>query len=385
MQTLALLIDSWRLLTNRKLFWVTLALNLLVVLIYGSIAITPTGVSIGFGLWEWESEQFRAGSPLARTVLMPFINMQIISIWLAWIATGLGLISTASIFPDFLADGAIDMVLAKPISRLKTFLVKYLGALLFVLMQVSVFCVASLIVGRIRLGEWQWTLLAAIPVVVVFFSYIYSVSALVGVATRSSIAAILAAAVFWLAIFAVQSAEQISLTIASQLESRADMREQLVEKRKANLDALAAKGKDRSDNEFERIRGRLENDRLELEKERESAAKASAWHQAFYAATVAVPKTKGTIGLIDRWFASETDATTLSEVIMSGGRRRGPAMRDGLPENEDDFDWAASREGELRATRRTAEVSVAWVIGTSLAFEAFVLGIAALIFVRRDF
>lgn len=385
MQTIALLVDSWRLLTSRKLFWLTLILNLLVVVLYGSIAITANGISLGYGLWEIESEQFRAGSPLARTVLMPFINVQIISFWLAWIATGLGLISTASIFPDFLADGAIDMVLAKPISRLKTFLVKYLGALLFVLMQVTVFCVASLIVGRCRLGEWQWMLLAAIPVVVLFFSYIYAVSALVGVATRSSIAAILAAALFWLAIWAVQSAEQVSLTIATQFTAVAEIREKVIAKREEALAAMTAKGMTREDNEFERLRGRIENDRAELVKERESADRAQAWHDGFYAATAAVPKTKGTIALIDRWFAPENEATSLTEILMSGARHRGNANSDELPDDDRDISFRAQRDGELKATRIAADRSATWVIGTSLAFEIVVLALAAIIFVRRDF
>lgn len=385
MQTIALLVDSWRLLANRKLFWLTLFLNLLVVVLYGSIAITQTGISLGFGLWEIESEQFRAGSPLARTVLMPFINVQIISFWLAWIATGLGLISTASIFPDFLADGAIDMVLAKPISRLKAFLVKYFGALLFVLMQVTVFCVGSLLVGRFRLGEWQWMLLAAIPVVVIFFSYIYAVSALVGVATRSSIAAILAAGLFWLGIWGIQSAEQISLTIAAQFGQVAEVRKQMIAKREADLAALAAKGGTREDNDFERLRGRIENDKLELAKEQASADKAHAWHDAFYAATAAVPKTKGTIGLIDRWFAPDTEASSLTEILMSNSRRGRQAAKDEVPDSEEDLARVAQRRGELEATRLAAERSAYWVIGTSLVFECVVVGVAALIFVRRDF
>ena len=77
----------------------------------------------------------------------------------------------------------------------------------------------------VPIKTWQWMLLAAIPVVVLFFSYIYAVSALVGVATRSSIAAILAAALFWLAIWAVQSAEQVSLTIATQFTAVAEIRD----------------------------------------------------------------------------------------------------------------------------------------------------------------
>ncbi len=386
MQTLALLVDSWRLLASRKLFWLTLILNLLVVVLYGSIAITEKGVSLGFGLWEIESEEFRLGSPLARTVLMPFINVQIISFWLAWVATGLGLISTASIFPDFLADGAIDMVLAKPISRFKAFVLKFVGALLFVTLQVTVFCVASLLVGRFRLGEWQWMLLAAIPVVVLFFSYIYSVSVLVGVATRSSIAAILAAGIFWLSIWGVQSAEQISLRISTQFTAVTELRPKMIEAREASLARLAAEGKNsENSDEYERMRGRIETMRGQLLSETEAAEQAQSWQRTFYAVTAVIPKTKGTVGLIDRWFAPDTEAGSLSEVLMMTFASRRDAGRDEIPDNEEELRRMAARRGELEAERIETSRSIGWVIGTSLAFEFIILGIAAFIFVRRDF
>ncbi|MBL9118974.1 MAG: hypothetical protein JNL80_03555 [Phycisphaerae bacterium] len=385
MQTIALLVDSWRLLTSRKLFWLTLAINLFVVALYGSIALTDTGVSLLYGLIPIENERFRAGSIMARTVLMPFINVQIISFWLAWAATGLGLISTASIFPDFLADGAIDMVLAKPLSRLKAFLVKYLGALLFVLMQVTVFCVASLIIGRLRMGEWQWMLLAAIPVVTIFFSYLYAISALVGVATRSSIAAILAAAVFWFSVFLIQTAEFALLQVSTFTESVATARAEVIRERETELAAMEARGLTRDDNEFERLRGKLGNDREQYEKEAGTAATSKAWHDGLYIATMIIPKTSGTIGLIDRWFAKDVGVSSLTELLtMEGppGRRGGPRFRaDEDLELPDDL----GSQTESRSKQVVAERSIAWVIGTSLLFELGVLGIAAWIFVRRDF
>jgi ABC-type transport system involved in multi-copper enzyme maturation permease subunit len=386
MQTIALLIDSWRLLTSRKLFWLTLAINLFVVILYGSIALTETGVSLGYGLFQIESERFRAGSIMARSVLMPFINVQIIAFWLAWAATGLGLISTASIFPDFLADGAIDMVLAKPLSRLKAFVVKYVGALLFVLMQVTVFCVASLFISRLRLGEWEWMLLAAIPVVTVFFSYIYAVSALVGVLTRSSIAAILAAGVFWFAVFLIQTVEAGLLQVTTFTDAVVSARGEVVSKREAELAVLAAKGLTRDDNEFERLRGRLENDKKEYEKEASTAATAKAWHDGLYIATMIIPKTSATIGLIDRWFAKDVGVSSLTELLITDGdrgRRRGPPPPD-FGEDEE-IGRGLGAASETRSKQIVAERPIWWVIGTSLLFEFAVLAVAAVIFVRRDF
>jgi ABC-type transport system involved in multi-copper enzyme maturation permease subunit len=394
MQTLALLIDSWRLLTSRKLFWLTLGLNLLVVLAYGSIGLTDTGVSLGYGLFHFEDERFRLGLPHAKTILWPFINVQIISFWLAWVATGLGLISTASIFPDFLADGAIDMVLAKPMSRWKAFAVKYLGSLLFVVMQVSVFCIGALIVARARLGEWEWTLLAAIPVVTVFFSYIYAISALVGIATRSSIAAILAAAVFWFSVFLVQAVEKGLLQGATHAETVATARAEKIAKREAELAGMSDRGlTSENSNDYERVRGRLENDKLEYEKENGRAATIGAWHHGFYIATMIVPKTSDTIGLIDRWFAKESGASTLAELLMTdvdrGPRPGPPVLRpdddEGGDEEEEGLPSDLGRKSRERAFAAVADRPLVWVVGTSLAFELVVLLLAGAIFVRRDF
>ncbi len=390
MQTFALLLDSWRLLVSRKLFWLTLVLNVLVVVLYGSIAITESGVSLGFGLWEIESEQFRAGSGLAKTVLLPFINYQLISFWLAWVATGLGLITTASIFPDFLAEGAIDMVLAKPMSRAKAFFVKYLGALLFVVMQVTIFCLGSFIVARVRLGEWQWMLFASIPLVTLFFSYIYCVSVLVGVMTRSSIAAILAAAIFWMSLWAVQSAERVTHRIYAGFAIEVELREKMLARDKVDFDAMTAKGMTSDDNAYERLRGEIESLDKRIDDRRATRDTAASWFNGFHLASSALPKTQATISLLDRWFASNSDQpTSLTEMLMTTASRR-RAQRDldaadFVPETDDDVERLVGRRTDARVTREENERSLPWVLGTSVAFELAVLGVAVWIFRRRDF
>jgi ABC-type transport system involved in multi-copper enzyme maturation permease subunit len=388
-QTFALLLDSWRLLVSRRLFWLTLALNVLVVVLYGSLAITENGVSIGFGLWEIESERFRMGTGLAQSTLLPFINYMLISFWLAWIATGLGLISTASIFPDFLADGAVDMVLAKPISRAKIFIVKYLGGLLFVTLQVSLFCIASFFVARWRIGEWQWMLFAAIPVVVVFFSYLYAVSVLIGVLTRSSIAAILGAAIFWLCLWAVQGAEKIAHNVAIGFDVRTELQERMLARDEAELAEMTARGVGREDNKFERLRGQIETDRTELASAQEYTDTAETWHFWLYGLTSVAPKTQATIGLLDRWFAGENQDTTLTQMLMSTSNRREERLREFAEGHVPKDDRELERMSEVVAQERMMEAEAArpieWVIGTSLLFEVFVVLIALGVFVRRDF
>ena len=90
----------------------------------------------------------------------------IVAVWLSWIAIILALISTCTIFPDFLAGGAIDLVLSKPIHRATMFGMKFVMSLLFVILQVLMFCTGIFLCIGLRLGEWNWMIFAAVPVVV---------------------------------------------------------------------------------------------------------------------------------------------------------------------------------------------------------------------------
>src|SRR5439155_22018452 len=103
--------------------------------------------------------------------------------WLSFIATILALISTASIFPDFITGGSIDLYLSKPIGRLRLFLTKYATGLLFVALQVLVFSLASFVVIGVRGKSWEPGIFLAVPLVVSFFSYIYCVCVLIGIVT----------------------------------------------------------------------------------------------------------------------------------------------------------------------------------------------------------
>ena len=94
----ALLIDAYRQLCAVKLFWLTLGLSAIVVVMFSSIGFNNQGVSLLFGVWEIESEQLRDGSPWARGLYIGIFSNFLVSIWLAWIATILALISTCSIF-----------------------------------------------------------------------------------------------------------------------------------------------------------------------------------------------------------------------------------------------------------------------------------------------
>jgi len=217
---LAIIIDSYRELIAKKLFWFVLAISLLVVVAFGSIGFNDEGVSIGYGLYTIESPMLKAGSPWIRPFMDFAFASVIVTMWLAWGSIILALISTAEVFPNFLAGGAIDLVLSKPVRRTTVFVSKYLGSLLFVLMQVALFCIGVLLVMRWRVGEWRWAILIAIPVLVLVFSYLYSIMVLFNVLTRSTLPSLVLTLLAWLSLFALHTTDRVLLT---QLRIRSEV------------------------------------------------------------------------------------------------------------------------------------------------------------------
>jgi ABC-type transport system involved in multi-copper enzyme maturation permease subunit len=202
-QSAALLLDAYRELNSKKLFWVTLAISLLVVLAFAAIGLNDKGISL-LG-WEFDTAPFtsRLLSP-AKFYLFLFANFAV-PIWLTWLASILALISTAGMFPDFLAGGAIELALARPISRLRLFAVKYACGLLFVTLQVALFALACFGVVGLRGGSWEPRIFLAVPIVVLFFSYLFAFCTLFGVLTRSTIASLLLTLLVWFCLWALNT------------------------------------------------------------------------------------------------------------------------------------------------------------------------------------
>ena len=73
----------------------------------------------------------------------------------------------ASIFPDFVDRGSIDLMLSKPIGRTRLFFTKFLTGLLFAGLQVTVFTLASFLVIGLRGGDWEPWIFIAVPLVLV--------------------------------------------------------------------------------------------------------------------------------------------------------------------------------------------------------------------------
>ncbi len=404
MQTLALLIDAYRELNAKRLFWIVVLLSAIIVAAMACVGINEKGVTV---LW-W-------------TLDIPFVNTAVVSkptfyksflfipvgfnLWLSVAATILALISTASIIPDFVGSGSIELSLSRPIGRLRLFLTKYLTGLLFVGLQVTVFSVGAFLVIGIRGEAWEPRIFLAIPLVVIIFSYLFSFCALMGLLTRSTIASLLLTTLLWVVIFLVNTAETgIVLQIKETQKLRIEKLEQAINvdlpKRIAELEEkakepseptltgdspeatkaredyekskrLAVRSRERAD----KLKNDLEGGAKRLEESRKSLETAELFHSGFFAAKTLLPKTSETLGLLERELVSLSD--------LQGIRN---AQRDNVRvEDEDrslniDPGSVANRMDEVLRAR-----SVWWVLGTSLGFEVVILGIASWIFCRRDF
>ncbi|MCA9283569.1 MAG: ABC transporter permease [Phycisphaerales bacterium] len=357
-QTRALALDAYRELNSKRLFWITLVLSGLVVACFAAVGINDKGLTILW--WSLEIPGFNDTLFTPATFYKLIYTAFGIAFWLSWVATGLALVSTASIFPDLVSGGAIDLMLSKPISRLRLFLTKYVFGLFFVGLQVAVFSAASFLVIGIRGGAWEPGLFLAVPIVLVFFSYLYGLCVLFGVLTRSAIAALLLTALAWLMIFVVHSAEQVLLMQRVSAEIR-------VEELTKSVDQMAA-----LENPSELMQSRLKDRRADLAEAEASVPTWQRWHRMIFAAKSVLPKTTETVNLLNR---ALIDMADLPQPPEDPTPRSGPFGGPG---------------GNMRKTQeRMQEIinsrSVWWVLGTSLLFETVVVGLAAVKFCRRDF
>jgi hypothetical protein len=373
----ALLLDAYRQLCSAKLFWLTLGLSGLVVLAFGCIGFNDEGISLFFGLMQVESEVVHAGSPWARGLYIGMYSSFLVTIWLGWIATVLALISTCTIFPEFIRGGAIELSLSKPIGRLQLFFMKYAASLLFVVLQVLVFCVGIFLCVGLRLGEWNWAIFYAIPIITVFYSYLFSVCVLVGMVTRSGITALLITGLFWMGLFSTQAAEGVLNLFVTEQRVTIERFEEGIAKARMELAELEAGST--TDIRIQRMKDRIESFQEDVNDAKVLFDKIDVWHRPVTWSIAVLPKTGQTIGLLDRWLddGSGFDITALMRGDMQG------------LEEVEEFDpttyGARKRETNRRLDEDYSEKSLWYVVGTSLLFEGFVLALASWYVCKKDF
>jgi ABC-type transport system involved in multi-copper enzyme maturation permease subunit len=370
-QTFALLLDAYRDLNSRRMFWIVLILSTLVAASFGGIGLTPTGFEILW--WKFPSpffnSQYISAGDFYKTIFLSYG----IGFWLTWLATILAIVSTASIFPDFIATGAVDLYLSKPIGRIRLFLTKYFCGLLFVTLQIVCFCIASLLVIGIRGGAWEPGIFLAVPFVVLFFSYLFCFCVLIGVWTRSTIAAVLLTLLFWLGVVGVHTTEIVLLSAKIAQDSAAERLDKQIASTEQSLTkaekTAATRPTTRNTESQATLAAQLERQRADRAGITHSFATA---HEIFYDIKTVLPKTSETMALLERKMVNTARLQHVAE-SQQDSQEQQPIDLNGNPVD------VKKLQAELN--KRT----VGWIVGTSLVFEAIVTALAAWIFARRDY
>jgi ABC-type transport system involved in multi-copper enzyme maturation permease subunit len=382
-KTLALLLDSYRELNAKRLFWISLVISGLVVGIFAAIGLKGDSITL-----LWFETPIRSN---ALTLLNPadlyksMFSVFGVSYWLGWVGNILALASTAGIFPDFLAAGSIDLYLSKPISRLRLFFSKYLGGLLFVTLQVSVFSLCCFILLGVRGHEWDPVIFLSIPLVVIVFSYLFSFCVLVGVLTRSTVAALLLTLLFWFCLWGIQSTETFLLLQSVRDQVHAATLDRRIAETQASLDRVSsgsgiapvagAEDDGANSNNPLRFFVHKHDDLQQLQAERRAiTTSVQTAHSVLYAIVTVLPKTSGTTEVLVRKLTTSNDTRAMDAFEDERDNHR--PRRDSIAERK--AIRSAMQEDENKRT-------TAWFIGTSLAFEAVVIGLSAWIFCRRDY
>jgi hypothetical protein len=247
-------------------------------------------------------------------------------------------------------------MLSKPIGRGRLFLTKFVGGLLFTALQVATFAILGFLVIGLRGGAWEWGIFVVVPLMVVFYSYLFSVQALVGMVTRSPVASVIVTLLFWLLVFLVHTGEQFTLVgrTASRLEIE-------------GIEARIAKVEDDE---------RKSTFVARLDEQRTADANWQLAHGIFYGVKTALPKTTETVALLGRTLALSTDIEVEDEEEDATSRERRGLFRS---------QFVSERKLEAEMMKALESRSVWWVVGTSIAFELVVLGVGIWYFRRKDF
>jgi hypothetical protein len=257
--------------------------------------------------------------------------------WLGSFALVLALISVCPVFPDFLKTGSIDVAISKPMSRTTLFLIKYLGSLLFVAIQVLVFCVIVFVAQGARMNIWNPEIFWAVILLTFVFSLIYSVAVLVAVLTRSVLFSLLMALLVWGTTLSIQWAESALYKFTYVVPAMG-----------MSIDLKTGES-------------------MQSSEEGQVDEGMESFYQKLKAVAAPLPKTRDATYLLKKKVTLRGKNMTMETEFMA--------------EDSSDYQMREAKAMEDYHNRH----STAYIVGTSLAFEVFVLGIACWVFTRKDF
>jgi ABC-type transport system involved in multi-copper enzyme maturation permease subunit len=127
----------------------------------------------------------------------------------------LAIFATASILPNTMEKGSIDLLLSKPLSRNEILFGKTAGSLLIVFANVAYYILGMWLIFGIRTGFWNFGFLAVILSITYTFLVLYAPMLVIGIASRSSALTIIILYVFLFLISPILEGREMLAQIAS--------------------------------------------------------------------------------------------------------------------------------------------------------------------------
>lgn len=210
-QKRALLLDAFYQVLDNWVFRIVLVLTLVPILLTFAVGFREDEIVLLFGVERWEygglvsafsggaSDSALAGADLGE--LRGSVIEAILQIVFDYLAGGIGVVfciaATAFFVPRMLEKGAADMTFHKPVSRSAFWVSRYLTGLLFVA-GIAAVLVPGMYLGLLLVSRYHDPgILFATGSLVYAFALVYSVTMLIGVLTRSTVASILLSTLFF--------------------------------------------------------------------------------------------------------------------------------------------------------------------------------------------
>ncbi|HEV3122539.1 MAG TPA: transcriptional regulator [Isosphaeraceae bacterium] len=215
--------DTFRQALASRVFWLMLGVSVLCIVFCSSAHIVggrPLRTAEDIELYGGDDKPLTGPNPKPGQLTLAFgavrlglfrdgaAEVHFLLVLLAkWVAGAAGtliaLVWTAGFLPEFLQPSAAAVLLAKPVPRSVLLFGKYLGVLVFVTVQATVFVVGTWLALGLCTGIWQHGYLLSLPLLVLHFAIVYSISLLIAVCTRNTVACAFGSIMFWFICFAM--------------------------------------------------------------------------------------------------------------------------------------------------------------------------------------
>ena len=218
---LAVIGDAFQAAANSRILWITLVLVTLFLAVLSPIALDIVPGEAGSKYAVGGLQLRYAGKDFGPTIDLPAHSIEELrSLALAWFMDHvidfivgffgifLAIVVSAGMIPETYRIGSVDLLLSKPLNRPALFLSKFIGGCAFVLMNICYLIVGLFLIVGLRWGLWDARILIAIPVFLFYFMILFSVTALVGLLSRSTILSLFLTLLFWGSCILIASSKQ---------------------------------------------------------------------------------------------------------------------------------------------------------------------------------